>query len=126
MAVYVDEIRWWPTRIRCFKAGSAHLTADSLDELHDLARRIGLRAEWFQGTGRVPHYDLTPAKRTAALLAGAVFVGAKEQARRRIIAARERASEFEEQAAWDRYRGIDDDWSPEADWARDAHESEVE
>jgi hypothetical protein len=36
--------------------------------------------------GRVPHYDLTPGKREAAIRAGAVFVPAREQARRRIAA----------------------------------------
>lgn len=83
MTVFVDEVRVWPTKIRCFRSGSAHLTANSVEELHALARRIGLRRAWFQD-GRVPHYDLTPARRQAALEAGAVFVPAKEQARRRL------------------------------------------
>lgn len=47
-----------------------------------MAARIGLRRAWFQA-GRVPHYDLTPARRQAALDDGAVFVAAKEQARAR-------------------------------------------
>ncbi len=92
MTVYVDEVRRWPTRIRCFAQGSAHLTADTLGELHALAARIGLRRAWFQG-GRIPHYDLTPAKREAAIAAGAVFVPAKEQARRRIEARAREASD---------------------------------
>ena len=83
--VYVDELRRWPTTIRCFVSGSAHLTADTLAELHAFAERIGLRREWFQTT-RVPHYDLTDRRRNRAILAGAVFVPAKEQARRRIAA----------------------------------------
>ena len=85
MSVYVDEVRRWPTKIRCFQAGSAHLTADTLEELHELARAIGLRRAWFQDK-RVPHYDLTPSRREAALRAGAVFVSAKEQARGRAAA----------------------------------------
>jgi len=92
VSVYVDEVRRWPTRIRCFRNGSAHLTADTLEELHAMAERIGLRRAWFQGR-RVPHYDLTPTRREAALAEGAVFVPAKEQAKRRIAAAREAASE---------------------------------
>lgn len=87
---YVDELRVWPTRIACFRAGSCHLTADTLDELHAFAGRIGLRRQWAQLDGRVPHYDLTAAKRDLAIACGASFVPAKEQARRR-IAARERA-----------------------------------
>lgn len=83
MTVYVDEIQRWPTKLRAFKAGSCHLTADTVEELHAFAARIGLRRAWFQN-GRVPHYDLTPGRREDAELAGAVFVPAKEQARRRL------------------------------------------
>lgn len=36
MTVYVDQIQNWPTTIACFRGGSCHLTADSLDELHEL------------------------------------------------------------------------------------------
>lgn len=84
MTVYVDELVVWPTRIRCFKAGSAHLTADTDEELHELAARIGLRRAWFQmSSSGVPHYDLTPRKRAAAIAAGAIFVPARDQARTR-------------------------------------------
>lgn len=86
MTVRVDELRKWPTKIRCFKPGSAHLTADTLEELHKLAARIGLRREWFQDHRVHPHYDLTASKRELALAAGAVFVPAKEQARVRLAA----------------------------------------
>jgi len=34
-----------------------HLTADTLDELHAEAARIGLQRRWFQ-SGRHPHYDV--------------------------------------------------------------------
>jgi len=83
VSVYVDDLAKWPTKIACFKGGSCHLTADTLDELHAMAANIGMRREWFQNT-RVPHYDLTPARRSAALLAGAVYKSAKDQARERI------------------------------------------
>lgn len=87
MTVMVDEIRIWPTKIRCFKAGSAHLTADTVDELHAFARRLRLRQEWFQPLSS-PHYDLTPEKQARALALGAVLVPAREQARKRIEARR--------------------------------------
>lgn len=87
MGVYVDEIREWPTPIRCFHGGSCHMTADTLDELHAFARELRLKAEWFQPQKHpiygAPHYDLTPAKREKALALGAIFVSAKEQARQR-------------------------------------------
>lgn len=91
MTIMVDELRRWPTRIACFRSGSAHLTVDSglgdVEELHAFAARIGLRRAWFQ-SGSTPHYDLTPGRRAAALRAGAVFVPGKEQAAARNAARR--------------------------------------
>lgn len=81
--VYVDEVRCWPTRIRCFRQGSAHLTADSVAELHAFALRLGMRREWFQDS-RVPHYDLTVDRRERAIGLGAFFVPARVQARDRM------------------------------------------
>ena len=80
--IMVDELRKWAHANRPFLAGSCHLTADSVAELHTFAAAIGLRRAWFQA-GRVPHYDLTRQRREVALAAGAVFVPAKEQVRRR-------------------------------------------
>lgn len=94
MTVYVDDFRVYaPSRIRCFKNGSAHLTADHEDELHDFAHRLGLRRAWFQpgppdGTASHPHYDLTHSKYALALSLGATLVPAREQAKRRLAAKR--------------------------------------
>lgn len=83
----VDEFRVWaPTSIRCFKSGSCHLTADTEEELHAFAARLGLRRAWFQAKSTTPHYDLTESKRELALKLGAVFVSAREQATRRLRA----------------------------------------
>lgn len=80
MAVMVDELRVWPNaRHRCFKNGSAHLTADTLDELHAFAARIGLRPEWFQDHRIAPHYDLSPKRHAAALALGAELVPMRVQ-----------------------------------------------
>lgn len=81
--VMVDELRVWPTRIACFKQGSAHLTADTLDELHYFAAILGLRREWFQPRSS-PHYDLTISNLNRALDMGAVFVPARQQAKKRV------------------------------------------
>lgn len=83
MTVYVDEIKHWPNARAPFHQGSCHLTADSLTELHAFALRIGLRRAWFQNHPLAPHYDLTPSRRHRALMAGATFVPACEQAKTR-------------------------------------------
>lgn len=89
MGVYVDELRNWaivpPTTVpKVFRKGSCHLTADTLEELHEFATRLQLRRAWFQDHPIHPHYDLTPNKRRSALRLGAIFVPAKEQAKRRM------------------------------------------
>jgi hypothetical protein len=46
-----------------------------LRELHEIARKIGLKPEWFQTDNpRFPHYDLTASKRRLALLNGAHYI----------------------------------------------------
>lgn len=89
MTVYVDELHRYPTKIPCFKAGSCHMMADSLDELHALAAKIGLKRSWFQDHPFHTYYDMTASKRSEAVLAGAVFKPAMEQARERLARRRE-------------------------------------
>lgn len=94
MTVMVDEIRQWPTPIRCFKAGSCHLTTNGpIDELHAFALSIGLRLEWFQDHPIAPHYDLTVARREKALALGAKFIPARAQAAFRRARRNEKAKE---------------------------------
>jgi hypothetical protein len=58
---------------RVFAGGACHMFTDGpLDELHDLAVRIGMKRAWFQNHGDLPHYDLNKARRAAAVRAGAV------------------------------------------------------
>ncbi len=84
MAIMVDELRRFPTKIRAFMAGSCHLTTDGpLDELHAFAAALGLRREGFQDHRIAPHYDLNGEWRERALALGAVHVPAREQARQR-------------------------------------------
>ena len=72
--VYVDSLKpclpnaRWPWR------HSAHLFADSEEELHRFAIAIGLKRAWFQCHPRMDHYDLTFGKRRQAVAAGAVEV----------------------------------------------------
>lgn len=81
MSVYVDDAamawrgkRWY------------HLTADSTDELHDFAARLGLKREWFQQSAyrrEEDHYDVTDHFRDLAILLGAIPESWREGARRR-------------------------------------------
>lgn len=48
-----------------------HLWADSEEELHTMAQRLGMRRSWFQNRPGFPHYDLVPSKRALALRLGA-------------------------------------------------------
>ncbi len=73
MSVYVDRLRNWGWRL----GPSSHLIADTVEELHAFAERIGLRREWFQD-GRSPHYDLTAGRRTTAVRLGAVELGDRD------------------------------------------------
>lgn len=79
MTVMVDELMAWPYAKGVFRRGSCHLTASTMDELHAFALRLGLRRDWFQEHALLPHYDLTPRKRAAAMAAGAVVVPMREQ-----------------------------------------------
>lgn len=66
--VYVDSMR---TPYRHMKM--SHMLADTEEELHTMARRIGLKREWFQCPPKAstPHYDVSQTKRALAVEAGA-------------------------------------------------------
>lgn len=58
-----------------------HLVADSLDELHEFADKIGLKREWFQDHPSHPHYDIFGAKVRLSLESGALRVGMRDIAK---------------------------------------------
>lgn len=80
MSVYVDQLFDCspyqikdPQAKRVFGGKQAcHMWADTLTELHCMAKSIGLRRAWFQNRASLPHYDLTPGKRRLAIFYGAV------------------------------------------------------
>jgi hypothetical protein len=84
VSVYVDHAfaygewgRW---------SGGGHLQADTTDELHAFAERLGMRREWFQSKPRRPendHYDLTHTLRARALELGAIAEDRRAGTRRR-------------------------------------------
>ncbi|WP_145011408.1 DUF4031 domain-containing protein [Mycobacterium marseillense] len=75
MAVYVDDMHMLATVGR-LKARWSHLTADTEEELHEFAARLGLsrRTAQFPGTWK-SHYDVTDFMRNRAMELGAVSIG---------------------------------------------------
>ena len=68
MSVYVDNYRAPFRSQRGFILRMSHMLADTPEELHSMAERIGVARRWFQGD----HYDVCEAKRLAAIKLGAV------------------------------------------------------
>lgn len=86
MTCYVDPLfsatprtaqaRSWGTRW-------CHMVADTTEELHAMAERIGLRRSYVQDAGTwAEHYDLIPSKRTLAVRYGAVELTSSEMGQR--------------------------------------------
>lgn len=67
MSVYVDAPVW-----RLGRMHMCHMIADTPEELHAMADRLGLKRSWFQATASFPHYDIAKTKRELAIAAGAI------------------------------------------------------
>ncbi len=70
MAVYVDDVRHrFGRMIMC------HMWADTADELHAMADRIGMARRWFQTPPKASwdHYDASLGMKAKALAAGAIL-----------------------------------------------------
>ncbi|TWG59503.1 DUF4031 domain-containing protein [Aminobacter sp. J44] len=75
MAVYVDDAIWnFAGRKWC------HLMADSEEELHRFAARLGVHRSSYQGPPKTaaPHYDITGFERDRAIRMGALAVSRAE------------------------------------------------
>jgi hypothetical protein len=69
VTVYVDRARnGFGRMLMC------HMIADTPDELHAMADRIGVERRWFQQPPKASfwHYDIAQTKRALAVAAGAV------------------------------------------------------
>lgn len=65
MSVYVDNMNLtWKNKKWC------HLMADTEEELHHFALRLGLQRLWYQND----HYDITTSKKKLAIELGAIEV----------------------------------------------------
>lgn len=76
MAVYVD-----PAVFQKSVKGRkqyCHMTADTLQELHEFAKSIGVKPHFFHKSATYLHYDLNSLQRDAAINAGAIAISSKE------------------------------------------------
>lgn len=55
-----------------------HMIADTEEELHKMAEKIGIERRWYQSKSSVPHYDVSKGKRILAIALGAQEVTSKE------------------------------------------------
>ena len=69
MSVYVDAPIWEFGRMKM-----CHMIADTPEELHAMADRIGVARKWFQAPPKASfwHYDIAKSKRALAVEAGAI------------------------------------------------------
>jgi hypothetical protein len=77
MTVYVDDMRApYGSMVMC------HLLADTDDELHTMADKIGVQRKWWQSPARTSgsHYDIALSKRRLAVLHGAVEITLRQAA----------------------------------------------
>ena len=83
MAVYLDDWRQ-SARLGPVDDRWSHLVADTDEELHAFAARLGMRREWFQhkaGRPHQAHYDVPDRARQLALVLGAVPVSWRQMGR---------------------------------------------
>lgn len=73
MAVYVDKAKI-PYRGMLM----SHMVADTLDELHAMAKALDLRRQWFQDSASAQHYDICQNVRRKAILKGAIEMDRRE------------------------------------------------
>lgn len=66
--IVIDPLFYWPA---FGHTHWSHMSSDtSVEELHEFAKKIGLKRSWFQDR-RIPHYDITKGKRFQAIKNGA-------------------------------------------------------
>jgi hypothetical protein len=76
MTVFVDDMAapFEPSHRPGRKYVMCHMIADSDEELHAMADKIGVYRRWHQNTMSGSHYDITKSKRALAVAAGAVEI----------------------------------------------------
>ncbi len=73
MSTYIDDFNAPYGRMRM-----CHMMADTLEELHAMADKIGVSRRWVQLEGRFPHYDICLSKKKLAIAHGAIEISARD------------------------------------------------
>jgi hypothetical protein len=55
-----------------------HMVADTDEELHAMADRIGVARRWYQAKASTPHYDIALSKRLLAVQYGAIELNRRQ------------------------------------------------
>jgi hypothetical protein len=76
MSVYVDTLIDYGWKL----GPSCHLIADTEEELHNFAAKIGMKRAWFQCGDKhaMPHYDLVSSRRKKAVELGAIEINRRQ------------------------------------------------
>jgi hypothetical protein len=80
MSVYVDDM-YKSEMGRFSRMKMSHMQADTDEELHVMADKIGIARKWFQGD----HYDIAIVKRDLAISRGAIPITMKTLGYMRIV-----------------------------------------
>lgn len=75
MTVYVDDMHLYPMG-QFGRMKMSHMLADTDEELHAMADKIGVACRWWQSPEKTSgsHYDIAKAKRSQALALGAIGI----------------------------------------------------
>jgi len=75
MPVYIDNAKLPFRNMRM-----SHMTADTLDELHFMAKKIGMKHKWFQCPPHAsfPHYDVPEYRRSMAVELGVIPISERQ------------------------------------------------
>ena len=79
MAVYVDDMYQYELG-KYGRMKMSHMLADTDEELHEMAQKIGVARKWWQNKASGSHYDIAMSKREKALELGAIAITLKQAA----------------------------------------------
>ena len=77
MSIYVDTLFPCLTNKNWKYNESCHLIGDTEEELHNFAKKLGLKREWLHEHPKLNHYDLTKNTRAKAVKKGAIKINSR-------------------------------------------------